>query len=184
MTGWIVRPYDWVVSGLLMRGTYAKIADSLTVGVPDGGRVLDVGTGPGRLTAMIAARRPGLMVTGIDPSADMLARAHRRIADLPNAEVVLAGAEDLPFDDHTFDAVVSTLSSHHWADLAGALAQQTRVLRPGGRLWVIDLRRHAPTGLADSVAAAGLQLSDPSQDGPNLIKKLIVVTARRPLEAG
>src|SRR6478735_1515831 len=114
MAGWVVGPYDWFVGGILMRGTYRKIADGLTAGVPDGGRVLDVGTGHGRLVADIAQRRPGLEVIGIDPSADMLIRARRRTATLANARVQLASAEDIPLEDESVDVVVSSLSSHHW----------------------------------------------------------------------
>lgn len=184
MTGWIVAPYDVIVGGVLMRGTFRRIADEVTVGVPDGGRVLDVGTGPGRLVAEIARRRPGLDVVGVDPSADMLSRSRRRTAALDNARTMLGAAEDLPLADESVDVVVSSLSSHHWEDPAAALAEQERVLCPGGRLWLIDLRSHLDEGLRDVVAAAGLQLSDddPGWIGP-AARRLELISARKPLAA-
>lgn len=184
MAGWVVRPYDWFVGGVLMRGTYRRIADGATVGIPDGGRVLDVGTGPGRLVAEIAGRRPGLDVVGIDPSADMLARARRRTAGFENARAVLAAAEDLPFEDGSIDAVVSSLSSHHWADAGAALAEQARVLRPGGRLWVLDLASHLDEDLGETIADAGLRLTDDDPGLPGLAgRRLVLLSARKPLSA-
>lgn len=184
MAGWVVRPYDWLVGGVLMRGTYQRVADGLTVGIPDGGRVLDIGTGPGRLVAEIARRRPGLDVVGIDPSSDMLIRARRRTAGLENARAVLASAEDLPFEEASVDAVVSSLSSHHWTDAAAALAEQARVLAPGGRLWVLDLASHIDHDLGAMVAAAGLRATD---DDPGLsgvaARLLVLLSARKPLAA-
>jgi len=182
--GWVVRPYDWFVGGVVMRSTYRRIAEAVTVGVPDGGRVVDVGTGPGRLVAEIARRRPGLDVTGIDPSQDMLVRARSRTAGVPRTRVLPGTAEDLPFENESVDAVVSSLSSHHWADTAEALAEQARVLRPGGRLWVVDLRSHLDEDLGDEITAAGLRLSD---DDLRLVGpvggRLVCLAARKPLAA-
>ena len=184
MAGWVVRPYDWFVGGVLMRGTYRRIAAGLTAGVADGERVLDVGTGHGRLVAEIARRRPGLEVIGIDPSEDMLVRARSRTSGLANARTVLASAEDLPFEDESFGAIVSSLSSHHWVDAVEALAEQTRVLRPGGRLWVLDLASRLDDDLSGEVTAAGLWLTD---DGAELTgavgRRLVLVSARKPLAA-
>lgn len=184
MSGWIVGPYDFFVGGILMRGSYRRIADGLTVGVPDGGTVVDIGAGSGRLIAEIAQRRPGLEVVGVEPSADMLARARRRTAGLANARVVLSPAEAIPLDDESADVVVSTLSSHHWADAATALAEQTRVLRPGGLLWLVDLASHLDEDMADRVAAAGLRVTD---DDPGFsagaARRLVLISARRPLAA-
>lgn len=184
MSGWIVGPYDLFVGGILMRGTHRAIADGLTVGVPDGGTVLDIGAGTGRLIAEIARRRPGLEVVGVEPSTDMLTRARRRTADLANARAVLAYAEDVPLDDESVDVVVSSLSSHHWADPAAALDEQARVLRPGGLLWLVDLTSHLEEGMADRIAAAGLRITD---DDPGwsvgAARRLTLISARKPLAA-
>ncbi|UQU62313.1 class I SAM-dependent methyltransferase [Couchioplanes caeruleus] len=52
----------------------------------------------------------------------------------------VADVARLPFEDATFDLIVSSLSQHHWADVPGAVRDLRRVLRPGGRLWIYDVR--------------------------------------------
>lgn len=160
MSGFIVRPYDVVVGGLLMRGTYAAVASLLAGRLPTDATVVDVGTGPGRLPIALVTRRPDLHVIGVDPSADMLARARRRAAGRPGVEFVQTGAEELPMADGSVDAVVSSLSSHHWADRVAALAEQVRVLRPSGRFWLLDMKREMADDLTATVVRAGLSLVD------------------------
>lgn len=171
-----------------MRGTYRRIAEHLTTGIVSGGRVLDIGTGPGRLVEAISRRRDDLQVIGIDPSSDMITRARRRTRTLPNVQVRMASAEDLPWEDESVDAVVSSLSSHHWADRVIALDEQARVLRPGGRLWIVDLASHLPDGIRDEVHDTGLRLTDTdSDDGKEILgaarRRLVLITARKPLAA-
>jgi len=139
-------------SGLALRWLYRLAAARVAAELPNGGQVLDVGTGPGRLLLELARRRPDAHVVGVDPSADMvrIANGHLQAAGITRqAEARSAGAEDLPFPDGAFDAVVSTLSAHHWADIAPAVAEQSRVLRPGGTLWVFDLRGRSPAQLTE-----------------------------------
>ena len=189
MSGWIVRPYDLFVGGVLMRGTYRRIAEHFTTGILSGGYVLDVGCGPGRLVEALSKRRQDLQIIGIDPSTDMITRARQRTRTLPNAQVRIASAEDLPLEDESVDAVVSSLSSHHWADRTAALDEQTRVLRPGGRLWIVDLAGHLPDGIRDQVYDAGLRLTDSDNPDTSLEvlgaarRKLVLITARKPLAA-
>ncbi|MDN5770392.1 MAG: class I SAM-dependent methyltransferase [Microlunatus sp.] len=183
ISGWIVRPYDLFV-GLVLRGTYRRIAESLTAGIAPGGRVLDIGTGPGHLVEAIARRRPELTVTGVDPSADMLRQADRRLTGLPNAHTLQAAAEDLPSASDSIDVVVSTLSSHHWADPAAALAEQSRVLTPGGRLWLFDLTSHLAADIADQIEAAGLVRSDEDAGLSGFVaRRLRLLAAQKPLSA-
>jgi ubiquinone/menaquinone biosynthesis C-methylase UbiE len=181
MSGFIVRPYDVVIGGLLMRGTYAAIAELLAGGVPTGGTVLDVGTGPGRLPVLLAGRRSDLTVIGIDPSADMLARARRRADGLSGVRFIETGAENVPLEDGSVDAVVSSLSSHHWADRAAALTEQVRVLKPGGRFWLFDMKREMADDLRAAVARAGLTLVDePSPLGRGTRRRLGFIAAAKP----
>ena len=152
------RHADWYdrLSAFALGWLYRRAAARILASVPTGGNVLDVGTGPGRLLLELATRRPDLHLTGIDPSADMINHATRRTAAAAVAGRVdarVASAEDLPFPTDSFDAVVSTLSSHHWADPAAAVAEQSRVLRPGGTLWAFDLRGVAPAAVRAALAA-------------------------------
>jgi len=130
-----------------MRPLYRAMARTVVADLPPGGRLLDVGTGPGRLLLAIARLRPDVEAVGIDPSPDMVDRAesHARAAGVGGRVTArVATAEDLPFPDSSFDVVVSSLSAHHWADPARGVVEQARVLRPGGHLWVCDLRRSGP----------------------------------------
>lgn len=107
-----------------------------------GESVLDVGCGTGTL-AIAAKRRVGRAgrVCGIDASPEMIARARNK-AKKDAMEVAFENAlvEKLPFPDGTFDAVLSTTMLHHLGDKTRRLGVQEmrRVLRPRGRLLVID----------------------------------------------
>ena len=133
-------------AGLLAQPLYRRVvADVAAAALPPGATVLDVGTGPGRLPLLIAAQYPHMSVSGVDLSAEMIARA-TAAADVratPGARPIsfrIADVTHLPFDDRSVDLVVSTISMHHWADLAAGLREVVRVLRPGARAWIYDLR--------------------------------------------
>jgi ubiquinone/menaquinone biosynthesis C-methylase UbiE len=95
-------------------------------GLPRGGRALDVGCGPGALTAALAAR--GHAVAAIDPSEPFAEACRRRV---PGADVRVGAAEMLPFPDAEFDAVLSQLVLNFLTDAPAALAEMRRVARPG-----------------------------------------------------
>ena len=97
--------------------------------VGPGQRVLDLATGP-VLVAAAAAER-GASVVGVDLSPVMIALASERHPHLAFRE---GDAEDLPFDDATFDAVVCNFGLGHFPDAPRAVAECVRVLAPGGRL--------------------------------------------------
>ncbi len=102
-----------------------------------GERVLDVGCGPGYLAAEIAGEvGPEGLVEGVDPSPAMLAIAARRA--LANMELSAGDALSLPAGDSSFDAAVATQVYEYVEDIAAALGEVRRVLRPGGRLVVLD----------------------------------------------
>jgi ArsR family transcriptional regulator len=111
------------------------------------GRLLDIGTGTGRLLEVLAPRvSAGL---GIDASRAMLALARSRLArpGLTHCAVRRADMYRLPLADAGFDLVVLQMVLHYAEDPAAALAEAARVLRPGGRLLVVDLGAHARTDL-------------------------------------
>jgi arsenite methyltransferase len=107
----------------------------------EGERVLDIGSGAGLLTREVAAEVGARgSVVGIDPSESMLALARRRRAPDGAAEprFVAGDANALPFADGGFDAVVATQVYEYVQDMPAALGEAFRVLRPGGRLLVLD----------------------------------------------
>jgi ubiquinone/menaquinone biosynthesis C-methylase UbiE len=141
------------ISARLAARFYRKVArDVSALGLPAGARVLDVGTGPGALPRRIAADAPHLQVDAVDVAPEMIAWAQQ--TPIPGLTFSVAAAEALPFPDATFDLVVSTLSQHHWADPAAGLREIRRVLRPGGRAWVYDLR-WALSGAETAAATLG-----------------------------
>lgn len=99
-----------------------------------GDRVLDLACGTGDLSADVA--RAGGRPVGLDVSANMLRMAARRKA-APG--LVRAGAEGLPFAPSSFDAVVSGFALRNFSDLAAALDEAARVLRPGGRMALLEV---------------------------------------------
>jgi SAM-dependent methyltransferase len=97
--------------------------------VTAGQRVLDVGCGPGALTAELVGRLGPAAVSAVDPSEPFVAAARERH---PEVSVRLASAEQLPFGDHDFDAALAQLVVHFMADPVVGLREMARVTRKLG----------------------------------------------------
>jgi len=99
------------------------------VAVRPSDRVLDVGCGPGILTAPLVERCGPEGVGAVDPSPPFVADVRER---LPGVDVREAAAEALPFDDHAFDAALAQLVVHFMTDPVAGLREMGRVTKPGG----------------------------------------------------
>ncbi len=108
--------------------------------VPAEARVLDVGCGGGQTVAEALSRRPDLRITGLDLAWGQVKRARRR-SGRSGASFVRGSALDLPFATGSFDVVVSVASIKHWPDPRRGLAECVRILRPSGRLLVVEADR-------------------------------------------
>ena len=98
-------------------------------GVGSGQRVIDVGCGPGALTAELVARTGASNVAAVDPSAPFVEAVRTRY---PGVDVRQASAEELPFDDGAFDAALAQLVVHFMTEPVRGIAEMARVVRPGG----------------------------------------------------
>ena len=112
-------------------GYSSELFDELVVlGLTPGTTVLDIACGSGIASAPLVAR--GCKLTGVDPSAAMLACARTRV---PEATFVLGSAEKLPFSDRYFDNAICA-QAFHWFDQPRAFAEAIRVVKPGGNVAV------------------------------------------------
>jgi demethylmenaquinone methyltransferase/2-methoxy-6-polyprenyl-1,4-benzoquinol methylase len=115
-------------------------------GVGPGMQVLDVGIGTGLVAReALALVGPTGRVTGVDPSPGMMAQAHLR-----DVELLQGRAEELPCADASADVVSMGYALRHLSDLDRALAEFLRVLRPGGRLVVLEITK--PSGRIATLA--------------------------------
>jgi SAM-dependent methyltransferase len=115
---------------LRFMGRYSEPLAELFADLPavrPGQQVLDVGCGPGALTAELASR--AAVVSAVEPSASFAAAARARV---PSADVRQCAAEQLPFADDTFHAALAQLVVHFMADPVLGLREMSRVTRPGG----------------------------------------------------
>jgi len=165
--------------------------------------VADLGCGTGEVLRALApaVRR----VVGVDREAAMLRTAAQRTQGLDNVQLVQSGLDALALDDGCLDAALCMLVLHHVQDLSATFAEIRRVLRPGGRLVVLDMVQHdrreyrrtmghlhlgfSESGLAELALAAGLRPlrwrrlpPEPDVQGPGLFLACYQVGALSPTE--
>ena len=170
-----------------------------------GGRVLEIGGGTGANLAYYGDRVRTLTVT--EPEQPMTRRLEKRASRVrPDAKILRAPAEDLPFSDGSFDTVVSTLVLCTVDDQPRAVREHRRVLRPGGKLLFVEHVRsddervarlqdrmlplnvrlmhgcHCNRPTIETIRSAGFEITQLANDtiphAPKFIRPLVVGTAR------
>jgi SAM-dependent methyltransferase len=134
------------------------------VGLEPARTALDVGCGPGALTAVLVDALGVDRVSAAEPSAPFVAAVRER---LPGLDVRRAPAEDLPFADAAFDLALAQLVVHFMADPVAGLREMARVTRPGGRVAATVWDYEGRTGPLSTFWAAVKDL-DPTEAGESL----------------
>ncbi|WAJ47882.1 class I SAM-dependent methyltransferase [Mycobacterium sp. Aquia_216] len=123
--------------------------------------ILEIGSGSGAVAQRLLTTNPSLMLTAADVDPRMVSVAKKRLRWFPNASVIQADATDLPFNDSSFDCVVSCLMLHHVVGWEQAVTEIARVLRPGGRFVGFDLTRTPLTTLVHKFERSRYRLIRP-----------------------
>lgn len=130
-------PLGRFIAFIMARETWAQNMQAIdALEVEHGDQVLDIGSGPGRSIAELAARAPGGRIVGIDPSelmADIAVRRNAKLVKARRAEILVASAASLPFADESFDKALCVHVIYFWNDLDTAFREIARVMKPGGR---------------------------------------------------
>jgi SAM-dependent methyltransferase len=112
------------------------------------GRTLSVGCGSGLFEHLLRVEDDIVIEFGIEPSAEMA-----KVAEHRGMRVTIGSAEDLPYDDGSFDTLLFNGTPSYIDDLAGALGEAHRVLRPGGHVVLVDVPAESSYGLLYRLAA-------------------------------
>lgn len=115
------------------------------------GVILDIGTGPARLPIVLCRELQAVRMVGLDISAAMIVQARenvRRAGLADRIELKHGAAAELPFEDASFDLVLSSGSLHHFKKPTQALNEMYRVLKPGRHALIYDLVRKLPDDVA------------------------------------
>lgn len=131
--------YDLLTRMLGMGRVYDALVDQADLGA--GQRVVEIGCGTGNLTTRVKRAYPAVDIVGTDPDPRALARAQRKAKGMAGIRFEHAYAQDLPFEVGEFDRALSSMMLHHLDEdtKSAAVAELFRVLRPGGRLDIVDI---------------------------------------------
>jgi len=201
---WLLPFYDPLTRLL---GTGAALARLIEQAELEAGqRVLDLGCGTGALTLTAKRAQPGIEIVGLDPDDKALARARSKAERERLAIRFEQGFGDaLPFGEGSFDRVLSSFMFHHLESeqKPGVLREVRRVLRPGGRLHLLDfggaghglgaflarlvhreesLNANTEDGLTALMSEAGFHQAEEVEQRSSFFGGLIYYRARRPTE--
>ena len=147
MEGMVAKWYA-ANTGEVMR-EYVELAQRISGEIPPGNAVLEVAPGPGYFS-MELAKRGTYAITGLDISHSFVRMAKERAAKSGlNVRFVQGSASSMPLPDASFDFLLCRAAFKNFADPVGALREMCRVLKPGGRGLIIDLKGDASPAQID-----------------------------------
>jgi len=139
----------------------------------EGRDVLEVGSGRGGGASWIAKTHSPARLVGVDFSLEAVGHCKRWYSDQTNLEFIEGNAQDLPFEDESFDVVYNVESSHCYGDMATFVEQAHRVLRPGGMFCWTDLRdAEAMASLPPLFESKGFEIVESADVVQEVIKAL------------
>lgn len=121
---------SYVANTLSFLKDWAQISPSTTV--------LDVACGTGEFERLLLTENPTQRITGVDISEKMLLVAQQKLQAYPHVSFHTASASTLPFENDSFDVVISANSFHYFDDPTAALVEMKRVLKPDGKVIILD----------------------------------------------
>jgi ubiquinone/menaquinone biosynthesis C-methylase UbiE len=122
---------------------FAALAERATAGLPAGSRILEVAPGPGYLAIEIA-RRGAYRITGLDISHSFVEIANRKAREAgADIDFRQGNASAMPFAENMFDLILCRAAFKNFSQPLAALNEMHRVLKPGGRALIVDVRRDA-----------------------------------------
>ncbi len=123
------------------RGLKRNTALSKLLDLPHGARVLDVSCGTGELLKILSKKSDSLELYGTDISKEAIEQASKNV---PNAKFVTTASDNLPFDQQFFDVIVCAMALHHYSNPKQTLAEMSRVIKNGGKLYLLDVTPSTP----------------------------------------
>ena len=146
----------------------------------DHGDILELGSGPGYVGLELMRRIHARSLTGCEISPAMIAIAEKNAEELSiTARYVQGNVQQIPFADTSFDAVISNGSMHEWEDPTCVFNEIWRVLRPGGRYCITDLRRDVANWKKEMIYHS----TKPEEIRPGLLSSLAAAYTKEEITA-
>ena len=135
---WALTYDTSILQHIVFNTSHNMLFNEITAGTPtDTPRILDVGCGTGKLSYKLADHFKGAEVHGVDLSSTMIEKANAK-NKANEVRFKIGDVENLPYEDNTFDVITCSHSFHHYPNKDKAIAEMYRVLKPEGRLMIID----------------------------------------------
>jgi ubiquinone/menaquinone biosynthesis C-methylase UbiE len=147
MEGWMARWYTSTTGKDMEQ--FQKLAREIAAELPPGSKILEVAPGPGFLSIELA-RTGNFEVTGLDISKTFVEIARANAArEGVKVDFQRGNASAMPFEHGTFDRVICRAAFKNFAEPVEALREMRRVLKPGGKALILDLRKDAPMSVIE-----------------------------------